>query len=135
MNTIETVYEQTKRQFGAEHWPEFEIPGGKVALSPQSRHAVVFTDGRYPALADGFHLNALITESEQIVWGGAVVEFEQPHELVVVKAGDVIGMPPGRPYSLSGKCVSFITMDRPWDSGQKRFVGGAAGDTDTGASS
>jgi hypothetical protein len=127
MNLIETFYAAAKAKLGADRWPEYSLPGGKVAVSPCSQQAIVFTDGRYPTLADGFHLNDHIAETEEVLWGGAVVEFTDPPELIVIRAGDTIRFPPGRPYSVSGKCVSRVCMDKPWDTTQKRFVQPRAG--------
>jgi hypothetical protein len=122
MNLIETIYAAIKAEHGATEWPEYALPGGKVVVSPCAQQAFVFTDGRYPTLDDGFHLNDRIAETEDVLWGGAVFEFTDPPEVVVARAGDSVRFPPGRPYSVSGKCVSRVRMDQPWDTTQKHFV-------------
>jgi hypothetical protein len=122
MTPIEVAYAAMKQKHGAHTWPEFEVPGGKVAVHPDATLAIVYTDGRYPASSEGYHLNERITETEEVLWGAAVVEWLQPPELRVMRAGDVLAFAPGRPYSVSGKCVSLIRMDPPWDASQKRFV-------------
>lgn len=122
MKPIEQTYEHYKAEFGCGAWPEYEVPGGKVVVSPDGLRCLVFTDGRYPAFEEGYHVNDSITETEQILWGAAVVELAAPFELIAVGAGARISLLPGRPYSVSGKCVSMISMDRTWDSAQKHFV-------------
>lgn len=92
------------------------------AVNDGASLAIVCTDGRYPAERDGYHLNEYITETEEVLWGAAVVEFLQPREIKVVQVGDLIALRPGRPYSISGKCVSLIHMHPSWVATQKRFV-------------
>jgi hypothetical protein len=122
MTTVASAYQALKRRHGALAWPEFEVPGGKAAVSPDATLAIVCTDGRYPAPSQGFHLNERITETEQLLWGSALVEFLQPPEQRSVRAGDVVQLLPGRPYALSGRCVSLVHMDPPWDASQKSFI-------------
>lgn len=122
MTPLELAYANAKRWHGAQDWPEFDVPGGKVVVSPDSTLAIVYTDGRYPTQSEGYHLNERVTETEEVLWGAAVVELLEPQELQVMQAGDVVALAPGRPYSVSGKCVSLIRMDPPWDASQKRFV-------------
>ena len=122
MTPLEIAYADAKRARGAQEWPEFDVPGGKVVVSPDATLAIVYTDGRYPARDEGFHLNERITETEEVLWGAAVVEYLHPQALQVMQVGDVVRLLPGRPYSVSGKCVSLIHMDPPWDARQKSFV-------------
>lgn len=122
MTSLELAYAHAKTCHGAQHWPEFDVPGGKVAVSPDATLAIVYTDGRYPTQSEGYHLNEHVTETEEVLWGAAVVELLGPQELRVMQAGEVIALAPGRPYSVSGKCVSLIRMDPPWEPSQKRFV-------------
>lgn len=122
MTPIEQAYEHFKAQLGAGAWPEHVVPGGKVVASPDGMRCLVWTDGRYPSWEEGYHVNDAITETEEILWGAAVIELAGPFELSSVKAGERVALMPGRPYSVGGKCVSLITMDKPWDSAQKRLV-------------
>ncbi|MBB3118014.1 hypothetical protein [Pseudoduganella violacea] len=122
MIQIEQIYEAYKAQLGAQAWPEYTVPGGKSAVSPDGLRCLVLTDGRYPAAAEGYHVNDTITETEEVLWGAAVVELVEPFELFTLQAGERAVLAPGRPYSVSGKCCSLIHMDRRWDSQQKRYV-------------
>src|SRR6185436_516066 len=119
MTFIENIYQKFKETYNAGNWSEYEIAGGKVALSPSLTEAIVYTDGRYPTILEGYQVNDTITETEKTLWGIAVIELADPFEVVTVKEGDSYSFKPGRPYSISGKCVSYITMDKPWDSKQK----------------
>jgi hypothetical protein len=122
MKQIEQQYQHYKASLDAGSWPEYDVPGGKVVVSPDGLRCLVYTDGRYPLFEDGFHVNDSITETEEILWGAAVVELAEPFELLSLAQGERLALQPGRPYSVSGKCVSLISMDRSWDGAQKRYV-------------
>ena len=121
MNPIIEKYQEYKKQFHAETWNEYPLPGGMVCVNSEQTEALVYMDGRYPTIEDGYQVNDFITETEEVLWGAMIVEFLDPKELIIVNAGEKISCNPKRPISMSGKCVCRVTFDQVWDGKQKSY--------------
>ncbi len=122
MRTIEKKYEEIKKEYAAETWNEYDLPGGKVAVNPNGLEALVMTDGRYPTYDEGYQINDYISETEKILWGAAVIELPDTLEIIVTKEGESYTFLPKVRFSITGKCVCHVSMDQVWDSSQKHYV-------------
>ncbi|MBP7057456.1 hypothetical protein KBB08_03115 [Candidatus Gracilibacteria bacterium] len=94
--------------------------GGEVALSADKTIALVWTDGRYPALEKGYSLNQVCTESITVLFGAVIAEVNGA--IQVAHQGESIRITPGQAYSMSGKAVCKVVISPPWDSAQNSFV-------------
>lgn len=121
-NTLEEAYLAVLRDHDAGTWPEHELPGGKVRVSPDGMKAIVLQDGRYPNVSEGYQINDFITETAMNLFGVMAVEFPATGEIRNVLVGDSASFGPNLPFSISGKCICLITMSEPWQSSQKHYV-------------
>ncbi len=120
MNLFETQWNHFLQQYQATGWPVYEVAGGKCALSPDKTQAIVWCDGRYPKQEDGYSINEFCTETTKTLWGACVLEIDD--KLIVLPEGKSYAIMPHKKYSITGKCISHVTITPPWDSSQNSFI-------------
>ncbi|MBP6084944.1 hypothetical protein KA517_01770 [Candidatus Gracilibacteria bacterium] len=120
--TIQTTFEEALNHFDLATAQRYPVSGGgEVALSTDKTIALVWTDGRYPALEKGYSLNQVCTESITVLFGAIIAEVNGA--IQVVHQGETIRITPGQTYSMSGKAVCKVAISPAWDSTQNSFVG------------
>lgn len=102
---------------------EYDIPGGYCYLYPDSPTgrlscALVEQTGRYPE--KGFKQNEICTEAFYVIEGKLKVTIGK--KTFIMKANDVVYIPPRTPYAVEGKGKSFVFIEPKWDSAQNTAV-------------
>lgn len=118
---IQQKFSQFCQEYDLAHAPIYPVNGGgEVVLNEAKTLALVWSDGRYPALEKGSSFNTLCTEKITVLWGGIVIQVGDL--LVSLTEGESIVIKPKTAYSLVGKAVCRVDIDPPWASSQNSFV-------------
>ncbi len=105
--------------FSQDQAKKYDIPGGTCFLYPDCPTgrlscAYVIQDGRYPE--KGRKKNNVCTEGMFIIDGE--YDLDLGGKSYHLKAGDVVYVPVGMPYSIEGKGRSLVFIEPKWDSAQ-----------------
>ncbi len=119
--TIQTTFEEELDHYNLATEERYPVSGGgEVALSADKTIALVWTDGRYPALEKGYSFNLVCSETITVLFGAVIAEVNGT--IQVVHQGETIKITPGQAYSMSGKAVCKVAIFPAWDSNQNSFV-------------
>ncbi len=120
MSTIKKNFIKLLREYNLTDAIVYPTAGGEVCLNLEGTLAIVWTDGRYPEIKDGYSVNKICTETITVLHGYVVVDIRD--ELMVLEKGDRLAITPETLYSLSGKAVCLVEISPKWDSEQNSFT-------------
>jgi hypothetical protein len=120
MTTIKKNFNKFLKEYNLGEADIYPTAGGEVSLNSVGTLAVVWTDGRYPEIKDGYSINAVCTETITVLYGYVIVDIRD--EFVVLEKGDRLAITPETPYSMCGKSVCLVEISPKWDSDQNSFT-------------
>ena len=120
MTIIKKAFAKFLQEYNLSNEKVYPNAGGEVVLNGAGTVAVVWTDGRYPEISDGYSINQICTETITVLFGYVIVEIRD--ELIVLELGDKLAITPHTPYSISGKAVCLVDISPKWNSEQNSFT-------------
>jgi mannose-6-phosphate isomerase-like protein (cupin superfamily) len=118
--TLRTLFQEFIAEKGYEEDSIRPIPGGEVVVNNDVTEAVVWIDGRFPTLEEGYQVNEYITETITVHHGSIIIHTDG--EKFTLGEGETFAILPNTPYAITGQAVCVDNINPPWDSTQKKYI-------------